>query len=503
MRLVRAVLVLLLFGALAACGEPSIDDRLDRFLLAWQKGDFAGQPLYTPQGQPLDAAAAKRTLTDVEGELAAHRPALTKHGKATVRGADATQRVGVSWPLPDGRTWTYDTTVHARKLDKAWQIYFDARTVHPDLHEDQHLTLQRSPAKRGVVLAADDSEVVSEIPVVYVGLEPRFVEDVDAVVQHLDLVFRSVRVDVDVSALPARLRAAKPDAFVDVVTLRRTDYAEIETDLRNTRGVTTRTGTLSLPLTRTFARALLGTSGPATKELIDASAGTLQAGDITGLTGLQRRYDTLLRGGQGLAVVAAPASSGAAPLFTAPPLPGGRLRTTLDVRTQQAAEAALATTPSRSALVAVRLSDGAVLAVANGPDAAGYNLAFQAELPAPLPAGAAPATLGYGLEWHLGADAFTGAAASSTAVGSPLVHAAAVAALSRGHWKQPVLIRDPAVSGALPDGPALPSVASPVLAAPGMVAAVSGSIAYCLYVESATAEALTTIANSFLSAVPK
>jgi hypothetical protein len=94
--------------------------------------------------------------------------------------------------------------------------------------------LRHSAAPRGTVLAADGTPIVSEIPVVYVGLEPRLVDDVPAVVQHLDLVFRSVKVDVDVSGLPAKLQAAKPDAFVDVVTLRQSDYAEIETAICRT-----------------------------------------------------------------------------------------------------------------------------------------------------------------------------------------------------------------------------------------------------------------------------
>ncbi|MEV8515314.1 hypothetical protein [Dactylosporangium sp. NPDC051484] len=101
-----------------------------------------------------------------------------------------------------------------------------------------------------------------------VGVEPQRVPDVGALVKRLGLVFRSVRVDVGVQALPDRIGTAKPDAFVEVLTPRRSDYTEIAGDLTGTDGVRA----LSLPMTRTFARALLGASGPARKELIDASS---------------------------------------------------------------------------------------------------------------------------------------------------------------------------------------------------------------------------------------
>lgn len=489
----RAIAVLALLASatvVAGCTGPSPDDPVTAFLRAWQRGNLDGLDLLAADGRPLAGDAATRTLADTEGDLAARRPALTRPQKARVHGSDALTRVGVTWPLPGGRSWTYDTTVNSRKSGDRWRVFFGPATVHPDLHPGERLTLKTSPAPRGTVLAADGTPVVSEIPVVYVGIEPQYVEDVNALVQRLDLIFRSVKADVDVAGLPAKLQAAKPDAFVDVVTLRQTDYAEIERDLRSTHGVTTRTGKLSLPMTRTFGRALLGVSGPATKELIDASGGALKAGDVAGLTGLQKRYDAVLRGTPGLTVVA---RSGATPLFTADPVPGGQVRTTLDVRTQQAAEAALAGTALRSALVAVRVSDGAVLAAANGPGAAGYNLAFLGEIAGP-PLGVDPAAAGFGAAWRIGADMFAGRATATGVVGPPLVYAGAAAAVARGHWRQPVLVTEPAPEAPAPEGPA---VTGP-LTVPTVSVGVRGDIAYCLYVEGAGADVTGPLADAFV-----
>lgn len=365
-------------------------------------------------------------------------------------------------------------------------MYLGAAVVHPELPDGKRMTLRSGAAARGVVLAADGTPIVSEVPVVYVGIEPRLVRDVDALVQRLDIVFRSVRVSVDLSALPGRIKAAKPDAFVELVTLRQTDYAEIERDLAATDGVATKPGTLSLPLTRTFGRALLGTSGPATKELIDGSGGALKAGDVTGLTGLQRRYDTALRGTPRLEVVA-----GDKVLYTAPAVDGAKVRTTIDVKTQQAAEAALAATTKRSALVVVRVADGAVLAAANGPDAAGYNLAFQAEVASP-PIGVDGTAAGFGAAWKLGADMFTGRVTAQGVVGSPLVYAAAAAGAARGHWRQPVLVTEPSPGPPAADGPAM----SGTLTVQGMSVGVRGDVAYCVYVEGAGQDVTGPIADA-------
>ncbi|WP_426503675.1 NTF2-like N-terminal transpeptidase domain-containing protein [Dactylosporangium sp. McL0621] len=494
--------ILLLLGALtlvaplaAGCdddADKAVNDRFTAFLAGWRKADFTGFPdLLTPQGRALDAAAAKELLAGTEGDLSARRPALTPHGKAKIQAADATQSVGVAWTLPDGRTWTYDTAVHARMLGKRWQVYFGPGTVHPGLEDGQHLALRSTPAKRGKIAAADGTPIVAETPVVYVGVEPRAVPNVPDLVQHLDSVFRSVQADVDVQGLPAKLQAAKPDAFVDLVTLRKTDFDEIAVDLNATPGVRVRAGTLSLPMTRTFARALLGTSGPATKEIIDASNGALKAGDVSGLTGLQRRYDTQLRGLPGVSVVPIDKEAGPA-LFTLPAQDGAVIATTIDVKVQQAADAALAGTAKPSALVAIRVSDGTVLAAANGPGPQGYNLAFLGEVHGPAWPGDA-AALGVGGKWNPGADAFTGRTEANGVAASPLGWAAAAAALSRGTWQEPVLIKDEkGRPGAKVTG---------TLAAPNLGLGVRDGVAYCVYVTDGTGADAAPIADAFLAAI--
>jgi cell division protein FtsI/penicillin-binding protein 2 len=147
-------------------------------------------------------------------------------------------------------------------------------------------------------------------------------------------------------------------------------------------GLVTRKTQLSLGRTKTFARALLGSVGPATKEIVSASGGRVRPGDVTGLVGLQRTYDPVLAGTAGVTVRVTGAGAPAGPLFTAPATAGADVQVTLDAGVQEAAEAALAKAPKPAALVAVRASSGDVLAVANGgPDAAGYDRALLGQYP--------------------------------------------------------------------------------------------------------------------------
>jgi cell division protein FtsI/penicillin-binding protein 2 len=185
---------------------------------------------------------------------------------------------------------------------------------------------------------------------------------------------------VNAASLAQRIRAAKPHAFVDVITLRRGDYEALRSRLHPLAGTVFVTGSLPLAPTRTFARALLGTAGPATADAIAASHGRLHPGDLTGLSGLQARYDERLAGRAGLRVEARRPGASTV-LFEHAPVVGRPVATTLDERVQAAADAALAGVRLPSALVALDVESSDIEAVAVGPDGGGYDLALEGRYP--------------------------------------------------------------------------------------------------------------------------
>jgi cell division protein FtsI/penicillin-binding protein 2 len=289
----------------------------------------------------------------------------------------ARARLRVRWALDATRAWTYETSVDARKTGGSWGVAWSPAVVHPSLAAGQGFATSRVAAERGRILGAGGQVLAGPRDVVVVGLEPRRAGDRSAAAAAL-----AQAVDVDAADLTRRVRAAAPTAFVEAITLRKEAYAAVAPRLAKVPGLVARETELSLGRTATFARALLGSVGPATKEVVAASGGRVRAGDVAGLAGLQRSYDSVLAGSPGLAVRVTGKGAPAAPVFTAPATAGTDVTMTLDVALQTAAEAALAKATKPAALVAVRASTGDVLAVANGgPGAAGYDRALLGQYP--------------------------------------------------------------------------------------------------------------------------
>ncbi len=233
--------------------------------------------------------------------------------------------------------------------------------------------------ERGALLDGAGQPLSVATPVVVVGVEPRRATDVPALVADLERIL-----GIDGADLAARIDAAPDDQFVEVITLRRADYEPLRDQIRPLPGTVFREEDQELTSSRSFARALLGTVGPASAEQVAASDGRLKEGDLTGQGGIQAAFDEELRGAAGLEVRAGPAGGdGDEPevLAVVEPEAGADLRTTLDVDVQQAAEAALAGEERVSALVAVRVGTGEVLAAANAPTGTPANVAFNAQVP--------------------------------------------------------------------------------------------------------------------------
>lgn len=287
----------------------------------------------------------------------------------------ATATLAWQWDLTDADAWTYESTVMLRSAESGWQVDWTPEALAPDLADGDTLGLRTLTPQRGDITGDGGAVLVTERPVLRYGLDKTKVEGPQ--------VARSARriarvLDVDAASYVERAEAMGPEAFVEALVLREDDALDVLPDFRRVRGALAVRDTLPLAPTREFAAALLGRVGPATAELVEESDGRIVAGDEVGLSGLQARYDEQLRGSPGTAVVARDADDQLRTLFEVPATDGADLVTTLDPALQQRAEDALATLGDgapASALVAIRPSDGAVLAAANGTGGTGADLA--------------------------------------------------------------------------------------------------------------------------------
>lgn len=379
----RVLLVLVALAVVAGAGgwwwwsnrDPGPVPAAEALVAAWNGGDLATGPF---DAAPATVRERYTALTEglVEG-AGATGPTVELTGVTDPVEGRATADYAVTWTLGDGQEWTYPAAADLRRGEEGWHVSFTPGLVHPELTDDLHLTTVRTRPERGDILAADGTPLVTDRPVVDVGIHPARVEDVDALVATLREVL-----DISAEGLEERVASVDPDQFVPVITLREDDWNAVEEDLLDLAGIVGRRGELPLAPTAEFARALLGRAGPVTAELVEEHPDRYRAGDTAGLSGLQRRYDEQLAGRPGLQIVAAPVDG--APdgtpttvLYERVAVDGDPVRVTLDDTVQRAADATLAAVDFPSALVAVRVSDGHVVAVANGPGTGGLDIATQ------------------------------------------------------------------------------------------------------------------------------
>jgi len=382
-RLTALLATLALVGAGTACSRsPEGPDKVvAAFVAGWPRGSFTGVTFVDTNGAAVAATDVATQIATMSGDLA-KRPPTIKAGTPKVTKQDATVTLDVSWPVTATTPWTYQSAVPLSLKDRTWRVVWSPAVFHPQLSATDKLTLHTTAAARGGILDGAGNPLVTAQPVVTVGIEPKLVTNLPALIAALGAAFATLHKDVDLSGLPAQVKAAGPTDFVEVVTLRAADYQQIRAQIHDLPGTVFRDGTQVLAPSATFARALLGTVGPVTKQRMDARPGRYAVGDQVGFGGLQERYDDRLRGTPGTSVTV-PGANGEADrvLYHGDPVPGPNIKITIDPKTQNAAEAAMAGTAQRSAIVAIRISDGALLAVANGPGASPLDFALTAQVP--------------------------------------------------------------------------------------------------------------------------
>ena len=340
----------------------------ERFAGAWSKRDvqkveYAGRPgaevvaSFKATTAGLGSAPAKVTVTSLQRV-----------------GDKANGTLSVAWTVAGGATWTYPMPISLqRDSSEVWEVLAKegASMWAPGLAPTAKLVATRTSGKRGNVLDRRGSPILAVGTVHDVAIDP-------ARASAATVAALEVLVEEPKGSLIAKLNAAKASgskAAIPVITYRKSDFEARRARLDALIGVVYPSREQPLPLpTRDFARALLGSYGAATAETIKNGKGRYIAGDYAGLSGLQGQYDEVLSGTSGVTVTSTDKPD--VPLFKKAATNGDPITLTLDTRTQKAAETALAGTKGvPSALVAVDVATGDLLAVANSP-AVGMNRAL-------------------------------------------------------------------------------------------------------------------------------
>ena len=384
----------LTIATLSACTsgdrrQESADAFATRLAAALRSGDLSGLPV--SGAKPGEAYAA--ALGDLGDRLEAGDGQVAA-GDATLSEDRAVVPLTWSWAI-GGRTWRYRAKATLRAdLDGSgeqrtdgqgapqWVAAYAPSWVHPALKPGDTLDLQPQRAERGEILGARGRPIVVERDVVRLGIDKTRLDGAPAA--------RSARqlaraVDVDVASYVSQVEGAGDQAFVPALTVRSQGSKRLVGKVEAIAGGLAYAASEPLAPSADFAAPLIGRVGPVTAEILAESGGDLEAGDVVGLSGLQARYDERLRGEDGVIVRREGPDGAVETLFDVPPVGGAALTLTLDVRLQQRAQQILDGVPGSAgatALVALRPSDGAVLAAASGQGAEGKPTAtFSAQAP--------------------------------------------------------------------------------------------------------------------------
>ena len=374
MRALRpTVAALLTLGALTACSAaekitgPDAGDAAETLAAALESGDFGEVAL---AGEQTRSGVETAYVGVVEG-MGDVTPRVTA-GDVTEEGDTATATLAWMWPI-GGDEWSYTAPVTLTEEDGEWRVAWSEALVEPSLRDRWVLDLTPIAGDRGLILGNRGDVIVADRPVTRFGIDRSQVPKARAGQSARRL---AQLVGIDPAAYAARVEAAGEKAFVEAIVLRKDDVpVDVAQQYDGIAGARAIPDDIPLAPTRDFALPILGSVGEVTAEMIKEHPDRYRVGDRAGLSGLQARYDEQLQGVPGAVVNAVSPKGNERELHRVDAQPGQTLELTLDIGAQQAAEAALADVGPASALVAVRPSDGAILAAANGPGTDGYNLA--------------------------------------------------------------------------------------------------------------------------------
>ena len=318
-------------------------------------------------------------------------------GSVTRQDNGATADLTITWAFAGiSEKWSYQTQARLTPDAGRWKTDWQPGILQPQLDGANRLSQRRLRPERGRLLGEGGQPIVVKRAVYRIGIDKAAIkpEQVKSSARRLARL-----VKIDASGYAKRVAAAGKEAFVEAIVLRTSDKdLPLAADIRAIPGGTSIQDDLMLAPNRDFARPVIGVVGDATKEIVDASGGTVVGGDQVGLSGLQKRYDTQLRGTPGVRVQLVPTknsggsaspsptpSPSTAPepvtVFEVKPVAGKPLTTTLQVTLQKLAEKTLAKTKPAAALVAIRPSTGAVLVAANNSATKGQSLATVGQNP--------------------------------------------------------------------------------------------------------------------------
>lgn len=349
---IMAGLAATLLIPVAGCSTgPSEKDVANAFVNAVAAGDVAGAA-----AQTNNPDAARRTLEQVRKTLAptASHASL---GQVTENEQGAAAKYDLSWDFGDGKVWRYTNTVQLAEESEGWKVLWAPSAVHPKLKAGQTLAYSEVLPAPGPVTGSEGKQLMGPEPVVTVSLNGQEAGDVPGVAGKLAGALREVDPEITQQSIVEGVGKTPPGQPYQVVTLRQADYDKVRSSIYDLPGV----------------------RFPAQVRLLASERG--YAGQV--LAGVSKKVDEQVKANAGWQVAVADTKGNEiSKLHTVAEKPVPPTSVTLSDRTQRAAEQALDPVPQPAMIVAMKPSNGEVLAVAqNDPADAQGPMALSGQYP--------------------------------------------------------------------------------------------------------------------------
>jgi cell division protein FtsI/penicillin-binding protein 2 len=356
--LVCAGLVVIIAGVTGVGqSDPSVTASVKAFLLAWQNHDYSAAAALTT-GQPL---IVKSTLQNAYSQLGAADLSLGM-GPIQVHGDTAVAHFNAEVDLGrGGRPWNYEGRFTLLRHGSQWLVAWSPSVIVPGLGVGDRLAVLTKVPERAPLLDSSGQPLIYRSEAVEVGVRPDRVKHKRATA--LKLAKATGLASSEADQMVGQIKAAPPTRFLELVQLSPRRFAHLSRELGRVPNLTHVVVTKRL-----FKSAVPDITGQigteATKELIEGGA-PYRPGTTVGLSGLQQTYQTVLAGTPTTTVVVQ-RTKGDPPkiLKSWQGRSGTPVKTTIDLRVQQAAQRALSGLGLSGAVVAVQASTGKILAVA-------------------------------------------------------------------------------------------------------------------------------------------
>ncbi|AWS40926.1 penicillin-binding transpeptidase domain-containing protein [Streptosporangium sp. 'caverna'] len=336
--------------------EPSAHEAVRDFLVGWQTGDYTA----AAQRTDGDEKAVRKALEDAKLQLDA---ASFRFNLTGIRGtgeqveADFRAEVDLGENNP---LWEYDGKLPLHLVDGSWKVRWSPSVLHPQLHEGQRFAVDVTPQERQPILDRKGDSLQEEATLYVVSVIPATLKNAEEVCERLSKITGFPQ-----DRLLSRIRSARPDIPVPLVTFGRAPFAKLGDQIRAIPDVTIAPQRQSLnPDSPT---QIVGSVTAVTPELVQQLGGPQRAGETVGRNGLQKVYQEHLTGSTETRVITVDLKTMAVTELKKwkPDRSTSPVHTTLDRTDQETADAALLGGGVPGMLVAVQASTGEVLAVAS------------------------------------------------------------------------------------------------------------------------------------------